>query len=331
MNIIIQKFGGTSVENKEKLDLAIDKISNAKALGNKVVVIVSAQGNTTNNLVTLAKQHVSDYINYKKEMDMLLCTGELQTVALLTMMLKNKNIEAVGLSGEQAGIITDSNYSNAHIQRVVTENLLKYLQDDLVVVVAGFQGVDKYGNITTLGRGGSDLTAVAIASSLKAKRCEIYTDVDGIYTGDPKVIHKANLLKKISYNEMLEAASVGAKVLHNRCVGLAKDHKLKIQVKGTFSNVKGTSVQNITLPDTLEKYYPKIIVTKDGFSKITLVGEGLLSNSTIVPKIYEIANKMKQDIFMINLSEISVTIIVSTTGANEFANELHDNIILKSN
>ncbi|MBR5227772.1 MAG: hypothetical protein IKV94_03950 [Clostridia bacterium] len=176
MNIIVQKYGGSSVATKEKLAIIINNIINEKDKGNSVVVVVSAQGKTTDQLVSLSKEYVNT--NYPKEMDILLSTGELQTVALLTMMLKEKGCEAIGLNGAQAGIITDSNFSRANILTIVEGKILNLLKENKVVVVAGFQGVDKFGNITTLGRGGSDLSAVAIASALSAKKCEIYTDVE---------------------------------------------------------------------------------------------------------------------------------------------------------
>lgn len=176
MDIIVQKYGGTSVANKEKLELVIEKIISAANGDNKVVVVVSAQGKTTDALINKANEYCQK--TYNKEMDLLLSTGEIQTVALLTMMLKNKGYDAIGLNGGQAGIITDSNFSNAKIKMVMSENIIKHLESGKIVIVAGFQGIDKFGHITTLGRGGSDLSAVAIAASLKATRCEIYTDVE---------------------------------------------------------------------------------------------------------------------------------------------------------
>jgi len=176
MNIIVQKFGGSSVKDKECLEHVISKIENAKNEGNNVVVVVSAQGKTTDGLIAKAKEYTDK--NYAKEMDLLLSTGEIQTVALLTMMLKDRGYDAVGLTGGQAGVITDSNFSYAKIKMIISENIIKHLENGKIVVVAGFQGIDKFGNITTLGRGGSDLSAVAIAAALKAKKCEIYTDVE---------------------------------------------------------------------------------------------------------------------------------------------------------
>ena len=176
MDIVVQKYGGSSVADKEKLEIVIEKILSAVKENNRVAVVVSAQGKTTDSLINKANEYCDK--TYNKEMDLLLSTGEIQTVALLTMMLKNKGYDAIGLTGSQAGIITDSNFSNARIKMIMGENIAKYLESGKIVVVAGFQGVDKFGNITTLGRGGSDLSAVAIAASLKAIRCEIYTDVE---------------------------------------------------------------------------------------------------------------------------------------------------------
>lgn len=176
MSIVVQKYGGSSVASKEKLDVVVKNIKKASSKGDSIIVVVSAQGKTTDMLISKAKEYVSG--TYVKELDMLLSTGEIQTVALLTMLLKENGIEAVGMSGSQAGIITDSDFSKAQIKTVTKENVLKALDDNKVVVVAGFQGIDKLGNITTLGRGGSDLSAVALAVSLNASSCEIYTDVE---------------------------------------------------------------------------------------------------------------------------------------------------------
>ena len=175
MDIIVQKYGGTSVANKEKLECVCDKIISTYNRGNGVAVVVSAQGDTTDKLLDKAKEYTEN--NYEREMDLLLSTGEIQTVALLTMMLKDRGYNAISLTGEQAGIITNGDYTTAKIVKVIKENIEKYIYDGNIVVIAGFQGVDKFGNINTLGRGGSDLSAVAIAVALDAKECEIYTDV----------------------------------------------------------------------------------------------------------------------------------------------------------
>ena len=323
MNIVVQKYGGSSVKDKEKLEKVIQKITDCKNKKNKVVVVVSAQGKTTNKLITKASKYSKN--TYNKEMDLLLSTGEIQTVALLTMMLKDKGLDAVGLTGSQAGIITDSNFGNAKIKMVMSENILKYLDSGKVVIVAGFQGVDKFGNITTLGRGGSDLSAVAIAASLKAKRCEIYTDVDGVFTADPNIIQNAKQLTKVSYNEMLEAASSGAKVLHNRAVNLAKKYKLKLSVKNTENNNRGTIV---TDDDSIsEKVNTKILAVKKELAKITVVGSSMYSNMEYIAKIYNLANENKVQIYMLSLTEISISIIVDEKNADSFSRLLHEEFV----
>lgn len=326
MDIVVQKFGGTSVKNKEKLEQVISKIVNTVELGNSVVVVVSAQGKTTDKLIQKASEYTD--VTYAKEMDLLLSTGEIQTVALLTMMLKNKGYDAIGLTGTQAGVITDSNFSNAKIKMVMSENILKYLESGKIVVVAGFQGVDKFGNITTLGRGGSDLSAVAIAASLNAKQCEIYTDVDGVFSVDPNVINQAKLIKEISYDEMLEAATAGAKVLHNRAVSLAKKYKLKLRVKNTRTEEEGTLVDFKNYVN--EKSIPQILAVEEGLAKITIIGENLMSDTSYISKIYSLANSNNIVVYMISISETCIGIVVKENLAKEFLNLLHENIILKN-
>jgi len=324
MEVIVQKYGGSSVANKEKLQIITNNIIKEKEKGKSVVVIVSAQGKTTDKLINLASEYVEQ--NYPREMDILLSTGELQTVALLTMMLKEKRCDAVGLSGAQAGIITDSNYSKAQILSILENNITKLLDENKVVIVAGFQGIDKFGNITTLGRGGSDLSAVAIASALKAEKCEIYTDVDGVFSGDPNVIHNASLIKSISYEEMLEAATCGAKVLHNRSVSVAKRYKLPIIVKHFSRSNGGTEV--IEKYETLEKYGPKLITFEKDLIKISLVGDGMFSNIDYLGKIYEIAKEMNVKIYMVSCNELSLSIAVNSKDAEKFGNRIHDEIII---
>ena len=327
MNIVVQKYGGSSVKDKVKLEKVIEKIVTCINKKNKVVVVVSAQGKTTNKLITKAMKYSKT--TYNKEMDLLLSTGEIETVALLTMMLKSKGYDAVGLTGSQAGIITDSNFGSAKIKMVMSENILKYLDSGKIVVVAGFQGIDKFGNITTLGRGGSDLSAVAIAASLKAKKCEIYTDVDGVFTADPNIIENARKITHISYNEMLEAASSGAKVLHNRAVNLAKKYKLKIRVKNTGNNNRGTLVtdeENIVS----EKSNTKILAIQKELAKITIVGDSMYSNTEYLSKIYYLANERSIVIYMLSLTEISLNIIVDEKKADDFSKLLHKELIEKS-
>ena len=328
MEIIVQKFGGSSVANKDKLECVCEKIISTYNKGNGVAVVVSAQGDTTDKLVAKAKEYTDN--NHEREMDLLLSTGEIQTVALLTMMLKDKGYNAISLTGEQAGIITNGDYSSAKIVKVIKENIEKYIYDGNIVVIAGFQGVDKFGNINTLGRGGSDLSAVAVAVALNAKECEIYTDVDGIYTADPKVVKNAKLLKSVSYEEILEAATAGAKVLHNRSVGVGRIYDMPITVKNTCKESEGTRVVNIKYDDRgemLESYGAKIITKNDNVCKITIVGDSLISYPKHLNKIFELASENKVNIIMISFSETAINILVKKEVAEEFTNILHDNLI----
>lgn len=328
MNIVVQKYGGTSVESKENLDIICDKIIDYTKKSIKLVVVVSAQGKTTDNLLAKAYEYV-DSPN-QRELDLLLMTGELQSVALITMMLKERGINAIGLTGEQAGIITDSTYGNAKIESIYIDNILNYLNDNTIVVVAGFQGIDKFGNITTLGRGGSDLTAVALASALKAKRCEIYTDVDGIFSTDPKVIKKSKLLKKISYDEMLEAATSGAKVLHNRSVNVGKQHNIKISVKSFKNKTNGSIVDNFenqNVVNDIEKAKVKFITQNSEVTKISIIGDMLITNKDIANKIFNIAYEQNVEIYMASFSEISINIVVDKNKANKLINLLHDSLV----
>ncbi len=327
MNIIIQKFGGTSVADKKKLEKVANKIIDTYRKGCKIVVVVSAQGEATDELIAKAKEYSNG--SHLRELDLLTSTGELHTVALLVMMLKDKGYSAIALTGEQAGIITTSDYGSAKISKIINQNLIKHLENDTICVVAGFQGVDRFGNITTLGRGGSDLSAVAIASSLKAKRCEIYTDVDGIYSADPKVVSKTKLLKSISYEEMLEAATCGAKVLHNRSVGVARIFNMPVVVKNTGNEREGTKIVEDNKEEKLEieKYGAKIITKTDEVSKISIVGDSLISSPNILGIIFENANILKTPVIMITVSEICINIIVKKEGCEKLINVLHEKLI----
>ncbi|NQD68029.1 aspartate kinase [Bacillus haikouensis] len=241
MSIIVQKFGGTSVGSVERIQNVASRILEEKKRGNDVVVVVSAMGKTTDTLVGLAREITSQ--PSKREMDMLLSTGEQVTISLLTMALIQAGQEAISYTGWQAGIETESVYSNARITNIHTEKIATQLQSGKVVIVAGFQGMTLSGEITTLGRGGSDTTAVAIAAALKADRCDIYTDVDGVYTSDPRYIEGARKLPSISYDEMLELANLGAGVLHPRAVEFAKNYQIPLEVRSSIKKVEGTYIE----------------------------------------------------------------------------------------
>ena len=232
MEIIVQKFVGSSVANTDKLFNVCKHITKEKNKGNSVVVVVSAQGDTTDDLIK-EENEITEKPN-KREHDVLVSVGEQITIAKLAMCLQKQGYEAVSMLGWQVPIITDSNFGDANITKIKTGKILKELKTGKIVIIAGFQGIDSNSNITTLGRGGSDTTAIALASALKAKKCEIFTDVDGVYSEDPNKNENATKFDKLTYDKMLEMANNGAKVLHNKCVKLAKEKQVKIIVKSTF-------------------------------------------------------------------------------------------------
>lgn len=326
MSIVVQKYGGSSVENKEKLETICNRIIQEKENNNDIVVIVSAQGKTTNFLIEKAKEYTSNNSKIeKKDLDFLLSTGEMQTASLLSLMLNSKGYSSVCLTGAQAGIITDSNFGNAKIIDVVSENILSHLKDNKIVIITGFQGMDRLGNITTLGRGGSDLSAVAIACALNSQKCEIFSDIDGIFSADPKVISNSKLLDEISYDEMLEASSAGAKILHNRSVNLAKEYDLQINSKCTFTDSNGSKVQKRVKED----FDIHFITKKDDISKICIVGPMMLSNREAISKIFKIASEENIEIYMISFSELAINIVVDTSKSKYFMQKLHETLIEK--
>jgi aspartate kinase len=240
MPIIVQKFGGTSVADSEKILAAARKAIRAKKEGNQVVMVVSAMGHSTDHLVDLAKQITDE--PPAREMDMLLATGEQVSVALMAMAIDSLGHEAISMTGGQLGIQTDSTHTKARIQTISTDRIRRALDEGKIVIAAGFQGVDEAENITTLGRGGSDTTAVALAAALHAQSCEIYTDVDGVYTTDPRIVPEARRMARISYDEMLELASVGAGVMHNRSIEFARKFSVPVHVRSSFSDRPGTMI-----------------------------------------------------------------------------------------
>ncbi len=240
MSLIVQKFGGTSVATQERIHDVAKRVAKTYDQGNQVVVILSAMAGVTDNLIDMAKQVAPS--PDKRELDVLLATGEQTTAALLAMTLKAMNYPALSMLGHQAEVITDRTFGNARILNINADRITEILNKRNIVVVAGFQGCDANGNVTTLGRGGSDTSAVAIASALKADVCEIYTDVDGIYTADPNICTKARKIDIISYDEMLNMAGLGAKVLQIRSVGFAKKYNVPIHVRSSFNEEEGTMV-----------------------------------------------------------------------------------------
>ncbi|MGA6827171.1 aspartate kinase [Nitrospira sp. NS4] len=268
MALIVQKYGGTSVGTIERIHRVADRVAQAHRAGDQVVVVLSAMSGETDRLVKLA--HEATPMPDEREMDMLLSTGERVTIALLAMDLRGRGINARSFTGRQVGIITDSAHTKARIARVTADRLREALAQGIIPVVAGFQGINAQSDVTTLGRGGSDLSAVALAAALKADRCIIFTDVDGVYTADPNVVPAARRIDKIAYEEMLEMASLGAKVLQTRSVEFAAKFNVPVEVNSSFKEGKGTLV---TREDADMEAVAVAGVTGDrNQAKITIVG-----------------------------------------------------------
>ena len=240
MALIVQKYGGTSIAGPERIKKVARRIIETKKKGNRLVIVVSAPGDTTDELIKTVQQIT--HSPSEREMDMLLATGEQMSIALLAMAIHAHGEEAVSLTGGQVGIVTDETFTNAKIKKITTGKIEKELSKDRIVIVAGFQGITSKKDITTLGRGGSDLTAVALASVLKADQCEVYTDVAGVYTADPRIVPDAKKIDRISYEEMLELASLGAQVMVPRSIEVAKKFDVDIHVRSSFSNEEGTVI-----------------------------------------------------------------------------------------
>jgi aspartate kinase len=241
MALIVQKYGGTSVGDVDRIKNVAQRIQKTRAAGHQLVIVVSARSGVTNELIARAKA-INDQPN-TREMDMLLAIGEQETIALTAMALHALNIPAVSYTGAQAGIFTDQVFTKAKIKKINPQPILKDLQEGKVVIVAGFQGINDEGQITTLGRGGSDLTAIALAAACRAEKCEIYTDVDGVYTADPRIVKNAKKIDEISYDEMLELASLGSKVMQSRSVEFAKQYGVVFEVRSSFNHNPGTIVK----------------------------------------------------------------------------------------
>lgn len=300
MGIVVQKFGGTSVANTEKLKIVCNHITKEFDSGNNVAVVVSAQGKTTDRLITEEKE-ITKSPN-KREHDVLLSTGEQITISKLAIMLNEMGYKAISLTGWQIPILTDDSFGNAKIISINAETILDLFDAGYIVIIAGFQGVNGNGEITTLGRGGSDTTAVAVASCLNADKCEIFTDVDGIFTTDPRISEKARKIDVIAYDEMLELSSMGAKVLHNRCVELGKKFNIPIIVKDTSKiDSTGSVVKDIK---SLEDMEISGIAKDDNISRITVMG---LENK--VGKTYKVFKLLAEH-------KINVDTIVQSFGEN---------------
>ena len=393
MDTIVLKFGGSSVADNIKLNLVADKIKEFYNNKNRVVAVVSAQGKTTDNLIKEAAT-LSSMPN-EREMDVLLSTGEQVSMAKLSILLNRENVPAISLTGWQAGIKTNNTNQDAIIEDIDTTRIQKELESGKVVIVAGFQGINENGDITTLGRGGSDTTAVAIAAKIKADHCYIFSDVDGVYTTDPKQVKIAKKIDTLSYQEMLDIADEGAKVLHNRCVEVGEKFGVPIIAKSTFEQGQGTEInnkpvegiviKNIVKNDKLiyvhgvsKKYtiqdfnsvYSKFVIneigvknlinnsdknldisftiSKDKFNKfanlletelqnlectykditrISIIGNGIMSNNSVLKNVMKILDEEKADVLSMEMAESKISIMFKEIISNDILQKLHEKLI----
>lgn len=300
MGLIVQKFGGSSVANAERIFNVASRIVETYDNGNDVVVVVSAQGDTTDDLIEKAKE-INDRAS-KREMDVLLSAGEQISMSLLAMAIQKLGRPVISLTGWQAGMLTDSNYSKARVRKVTGERIRRELDHRNIVIVAGFQGINKYDDITTLGRGGSDTSAVAIAAALGADLCQIYTDVTGVFTCDPRIVKEAKKLDTISYDEMLELASLGANVLHNRSVELAKKFNVNLEVLSSLVKEPGTIVKEET---NMEKMLVRGVARDNNVARISLCS------------VDDAPGKAFQVFSILAKNKISVDIILQSIGRDD--------------
>ena len=301
MGLIVQKFGGTSVANAERLRNVARIITETYKAGNDVVAVLSAQGDTTDELLEKAAE-----INpraSKREMDMLLSTGEQVSIALCAMAIEAMGYPVISLTGWQVGMKTNRNYGDARITRIDKDRIVSELGQRRIVLVAGFQGINRFDDVTTLGRGGSDTSAVALAAVLHADLCQIYTDVDGVYTADPRLVKDAKKLDEITYDEMLELATLGAQVLHNRSVEMAKKYQVNLEVLSSFSGNPGTKVKEVV--KTMEKSHISGVAKDKNIARLALVG--LADKPGIAFKIFSLLAREK----------INVDIILQSIGRGE--------------
>lgn len=319
MDTIVLKFGGSSLADNERLKLVANKIIGLYEKNHNIVVVVSAQGKTTDKLISEAKELSKN--TEEREMDVLLSTGEQISTAKLSILLNKMGYNAISLTGWQAGIYTNNTNQNAIIQYIDTSRIKKELEKGNIVIIAGFQGMNENMDITTLGRGGSDTTAVALAAALEAKNCYIFSDVDGVYTTDPNRLKEAQKLSALSYKEMLELSSEGAKVLHNRCVEIGEKFKVPIITKSTFNNKPGTVISDIIEENTI-----KSIVKKE-LSRISIVGNGIIRNFQSIKTILDIVEKNKLDMLEFDVSESKISITFKNQVSDKILDEIHEKLI----
>lgn len=319
MDTIVLKFGGSSLADNEKLKNVANKIIELYKKEYNIVVIVSAQGKTTDKLLAEAKE-LSETPN-KRELDVLLSSGEQISAAKLSILLNKMGYDSISLTGWQAGIFTNNTNQNALIKSIDLKRVKKELEKNKIVIITGFQGFNKDLDITTFGRGGSDTSAVALAAALKAKNCYIFSDVDGVYTCDPNKIKEAKKLSAISYNEMLTISNEGAKVLHDRCVEIGEKFKVPIITKSTFNNKSGTIISDIIEEETI-----KSIVKKE-CSRVSIVGYGMTRNINAIKEIINIIEEEKLEILDLNISQNKLSIIFKDIINEEILNKIHKRLI----
>ena len=297
MGLIVQKFGGTSVANAERINHVADIIADTYKAGSNVIVVLSAQGDTTDDLIEKANEinpHAS-----RRELDMLLSTGEQISIALCAMALEKRGLPVISLVAWQVGLQTNNTYNDARIRKISKERVQAELDKKNIVIVAGFQGINAYGDVTTLGRGGSDTSAVALAAAFHADLCQIYTDVDGVYTADPRIVPSAHKLAEITYADMLELASQGAQVLHNRSVELAKKYHVNMEVLSSLEHVPGTKVKKVI---KMEETNIGGVAKMDNFARFSLVG--LEDRPGVAFKVFSLLSR----------SSVNVDIILQSVG-----------------
>jgi aspartate kinase len=319
MSLLVQKYGGTSVGSIERIEQVAEKVASFRAQGHDMVVVLSAMSGETNRLIGLATQIQST--PDPRELDVLVSTGEQVTIALLCMALKKRGVDARSYTGGQVRIMTDSSFTKARIQSIDEANMRADLDAGRVVVVAGFQGVDENGNITTLGRGGSDTTGVALAAALKADECQIYTDVDGVYTTDPRVVERARRLEKITFEEMLEMASQGSKVLQIRSVEFAGKYKVPLRVLHSFKDGPGTLITLDEEDSTMEQPIVSGIAFNRDEAKVTVAG---------VPDVPGVASKILAPIGAANIEIDVIVQNVAADGTTDLTFTVHKNDMQKA-
>ena len=320
-DIIVLKFGGSSVSNNENLKIVANKIIDFKNNNPNIVVILSAQGKTTDKLINEAYE-LTEEVN-KRELDALVSCGEQMSAAKLSILLNSLGFPSVSLTGWQAGIYTNNTNQDALIENINTKRICSELESGKIVIITGFQGINENLDITTFGRGGSDTTAVAVAAALKAKNCYIFSDVDGIYSSDPNKVQGTKKLTKLSYDEMLELSNEGAKVLHNRCIEIGKKYNIPIITKSTFNDNYGTVISN----QKIEKNEIKSIIKKD-VSRISIIGNGIIRNTDAMIKAINFIKQNKLEMLEFNISESKISIIFKNFVSDKILEKLHNEICI---